>query len=318
MGYPGQTKVVRPTTGRILRADLFLTGVLPAPQDPESNPSPIHSGEERTSMNSRTTHEAQSDARPSAATPRPKAQGPSVAERIADQLRDDILRGRYQTGDRLPSERELADRFGAHRGAIREALKKLEQLGIAEIKPGGARAAPIETASLDVVQYLIELDPPHNPELFDQVLEMFGGVFSLAARLGAERANDAQRTQAIEILEQLKNEKIPLAEEQLLIQALSQILIEASGNMVLGLVRHGLQNRYLERMTERGTVLRPADAERGPILERLIRALAESDGAGAADATFEINQAVRRNALTLWKTQQAEAIHQTENKEHTG
>ena len=269
-------------------------------------------------MNSRTTHEAQSDARPSAVPPRHRTQGPSVAERIADQLRDDILRGRYQTGDRLPSERELADRFGAHRGAIREALKKLEQLGIAEIKPGGARAAPIETASLDVVQYLIELDPPHNPELFDQVLEMFGGVFSLAARLGAERANDAQRTQAIEILEQLKNEKIPLAEEQLLIQALSQILIEASGNMVLGLVRHGLQNRYLERMTERGTVLRPADAERGPILERLIRALAESDGAGAADATFEINQAVRRNALTLWKTQQAEAIHQTENKEHTG
>ena len=32
-------------------------------------------------------------------------------------------------------------RFEAHRGAVREALKQLEQLGVAEIHPGGARVA---------------------------------------------------------------------------------------------------------------------------------------------------------------------------------
>ena len=240
---------------------------------------------------------------------------PSVAERIAAELRDEILRGRYQAGDRLPSERDLAEHFGAHRGAIREALKKLEQLGIAEIKPGGVRAAPIETASLDIVPHLIELDPPHNAELFSQVLEMFGGVLSLAARLAAERASDAQRKEAITTLEQLMDEKLPLAEEEQLIQSLTQILIEASGNMVLGLVRNGLQSRYIERLIEQGTVLRPTDAERKPILRRLIRALAKSDGPGAADATFEINQSVRRNTLALWKTQHAESHNRQKDKE---
>ncbi|MAJ60066.1 MAG: hypothetical protein CBC48_08805 [bacterium TMED88] len=252
----------------------------------------------------------------SAAAPQSKGgTPPSVAERIAAELRDEILRGRYQAGDRLPSERDLAEHFGAHRGAIREALKKLEQLGIAEIKPGGVRAAPIETASLDIVPHLIELDPPHNAELFGQVLEMFGGVLSLAARLAAERASDAQRIQAIAILEQLMDEKRPLAEEEELIQSLTQILIEASGNMVLGLVRNGLHSRYIERLIEQGTVLRPTDAERKPILRRLIRALAESDGPGAADATFEINQSVRRNTLALWKTQHAESNGHQKDKD---
>ena len=168
------------------------------------------------------------NARPSsAAAPSKGNNAPSVAERIAAELRDEILRGRYQSGDRLPSERDLAEHFGAHRGAIREALKKLEQLGIAEIKPGGVRAAPIETASLDIVPHLIELDPPHNAELFGQVLEMFGGVLSLAARLAAERASDSQRKEAIVILEQLMDEKIPPAEEEKLIHPKFALRIEA-------------------------------------------------------------------------------------------
>ena len=48
---------------------------------------------------------------------------PSRSERITAALRDEILRGRYQSGDRLPSERELAVRFDANRGAVREAMK---------------------------------------------------------------------------------------------------------------------------------------------------------------------------------------------------
>ena len=51
-------------------------------------------------------------------------------EEISDALARDILRGRYRVGERLPSERDLAARFGANRGAAREAVKKLEQMGI--------------------------------------------------------------------------------------------------------------------------------------------------------------------------------------------
>ena len=60
-------------------------------------------------------------------------------DQIAASLIKDILSGHYRVDERLPSERDLAVRFDANRGAVREAMKKLEQLSIAEVKPGGAR-----------------------------------------------------------------------------------------------------------------------------------------------------------------------------------
>ena len=96
-------------------------------------------------------------------------QSHSRSQQITAELRDEILRGRFRSGERLPSERDLAERFGVNRGSVREALKKLEQLGLTDIQPGGARVTPIEEASLDVIEYLLELDDPPDPMLVDQV-----------------------------------------------------------------------------------------------------------------------------------------------------
>ena len=49
----------------------------------------------------------------------------SKHEEIAAGLIKDILSGRYRVGERLPSERDLAGRFDANRGSVREAMKKL-------------------------------------------------------------------------------------------------------------------------------------------------------------------------------------------------
>ena len=77
-------------------------------------------------------------------------------EEISEQLIEEILAGRYQPQDRLPSERDLAARFSANRGAVREAMKRLEQLGLASVQPGGARVQSLKEASLDVVAHLLQ------------------------------------------------------------------------------------------------------------------------------------------------------------------
>ncbi len=56
---------------------------------------------------------------------------------IAAELRDDILRGQYRLGERLPSERDLGERFGVRRSTARAAVKRLEKLGIADVQRGG-------------------------------------------------------------------------------------------------------------------------------------------------------------------------------------
>lgn len=57
-------------------------------------------------------------------------------ERVSDALSGDILSGAYEIGDRLPSERVLAEQFGVSRPTIREAMIALEVDGLVEVCTG--------------------------------------------------------------------------------------------------------------------------------------------------------------------------------------
>jgi DNA-binding FadR family transcriptional regulator len=59
-----------------------------------------------------------------------------IFEDIVEQIQEAILSGQYQTGDVLPSERELKETFQTSRGTLREALRVLEQKGLIEIRLG--------------------------------------------------------------------------------------------------------------------------------------------------------------------------------------
>ncbi len=236
---------------------------------------------------------------------------PSLVDRISASLRADILRGRYQAGDRLPSERELAERFETHRGTVREALKKLEALGLAEIRPGGVRAAPIEEASLDVVRHLIELDPTPDPDVFDQVFEVFGSLFALSARLMVERADEAEHARAREILDRMMmGEPLPPTEQFALVQELSELFAAASRNLVLKLVRKGLYTEVMGRIDQPEALFRPPESQRDELLRGLATALADRDGPAASDAVFAMTQAVRRNAVALLESKREEAARE--------
>ena len=55
---------------------------------------------------------------------------------IAAQLRRAILGGSYGFNERLPSERYLAEHFGASRGTIREALRRLKEMNLVSRQVG--------------------------------------------------------------------------------------------------------------------------------------------------------------------------------------
>ncbi len=59
-----------------------------------------------------------------------------VYEQIAEQIEHRIVSGTLRSGDRLPTERELAEQFQASRTAVREAMKTLAQKGLVEMRPG--------------------------------------------------------------------------------------------------------------------------------------------------------------------------------------
>jgi len=63
-------------------------------------------------------------------------QSSKVFEQIAEQIEKRILSGELQSGDRLPTERELSEQFHASRTAVREAMKTLAQRGLVDMRPG--------------------------------------------------------------------------------------------------------------------------------------------------------------------------------------
>src|ERR1700687_3723090 len=57
-------------------------------------------------------------------------------EQIVQQVEDSILKGQLKAGDQLPAERDLAQRFGVSRTAVREAVKALREKGLVEAYSG--------------------------------------------------------------------------------------------------------------------------------------------------------------------------------------
>ena len=120
----------------------------------------------------------------------------SVSDHVYGRLRDAVVSGRYAVGDPLPGERDLAATFEVNRHAVREALRRLQQLGLVKVSQGGATRVLDwrRTAGLDLAMALtVSEDVLPVATLERDVMEMRACIGADAARLCAERAGDHAR-----------------------------------------------------------------------------------------------------------------------------
>jgi len=89
------------------------------------------------------------------------------ADSLAGQIRDLIVGERIAEGTRLPPERELAERFGASRPTVSQALRGLSLIGLVEIRHGsGAYVVRRPEANLAAsVNLMLDLDRPSVDQL---------------------------------------------------------------------------------------------------------------------------------------------------------
>lgn len=172
----------------------------------------------------------------------------SKHEEIAESLTRDILTGQYRVGERLPSERDLATRFEANRGAVREAMKKLEQLGIADIQPGGARVAPLNEASLDVIGHLLSLDAYPDRALVDQIMVVINTLVQTAVVSAVRRADDDGIEYLRSLLRPIWTKKL---EGEAYFEAQTTMfegIMTASGNLPVQLIARSLLAQFRPQM----------------------------------------------------------------------
>ncbi len=133
-----------------------------------------------------------------------------VFERVAEQIEKRILEGELRKGDRLPTERELAEQFQVSRTAVREAMKILAQKGLINMRPGrgtividGAREAMQNSISLMMKLKLGEVGGSDNLVEFRGILET--EIAALAAARATEKEISAMR-EAIRVMDESLND----------------------------------------------------------------------------------------------------------------
>ncbi|MEW6064318.1 MAG: FadR/GntR family transcriptional regulator [Bacillota bacterium] len=108
-----------------------------------------------------------------------------IYEEIVEQIKEMIVRGELNPGDKLIPERELADRLQVGRSAVREAYRTLEAIGIIDIRPGeGTFVREIGTKSMTDIMSLAVLT---GKDTLFELLELRKIIETEASSLAALR-----------------------------------------------------------------------------------------------------------------------------------
>ncbi|MFC0273470.1 FadR/GntR family transcriptional regulator [Metabacillus herbersteinensis] len=176
---------------------------------------------------------------------------------VVDQIKEYFLNGELKPGDKLPTERELANLFNVSRTSVREALKKLEIKGLIEIRQGSGsfiKTSESSTLTVDLSSTIIHAEK----KLIYEILELRRVLEVECAFLASRRATseDLERIrEALEMMDRSKNDvelglqadvsfhiNIVRASHNSIFLQLIQTLSEHMHNTIQATRRHRLAN----------------------------------------------------------------------------
>ena len=207
-----------------------------------------------------------------------------VSEAVFDQLRAAILSGGYAAGDPLPAERLLAEAFAVNRHAVREALKRLQQAGLVEVRHGGAtRVRDWRTdGSLDLLAHVpFAGERGAGPELLRSVVEARRWIGIDVARLAATRASASQLTTLRRYAQDGADPREDLATLSARYEDLWRAVVEACDNLAYLLAYNSLLAAGAAAHDESQKVFEPEARDLAAHAE-LVDAIAAGDGERAA------------------------------------
>jgi len=206
-----------------------------------------------------------------------------VAGRVFRALSEAVLSGRYQPGEKLPTQRELAADLGVTMTSIREAVKRLEQLRLVEVRHGDAMRVTNWRAEggLDVIAHVLLRGGTIDRGTLASIMEARRSMLAEAGRLAAGRRSDEQAARLVELAGRIA-EAPGAAEAQALDFAFFSEMVEAADNVVYVLVMNSIRQLYFEQ-AELFRAVVSNHAELAPLYRRAAGAIDRADAASAAD-----------------------------------
>jgi GntR family transcriptional repressor for pyruvate dehydrogenase complex len=211
-------------------------------------------------------------------------------EQILESLRAQIDDGSLGVGDRLPSERELAVRFGVSRTSVREAIRVLEAMGIVSVRRGAEHGVTLRrepgNAFSTIVGLLVGLDHVSVHDIIEfRVIVESGAARALAANGGGEALGP--------LLDRMEDPALPQPEFHVLDAAFHVALVRAAGNALLNLVEDAVDG-LLRKLVLDVATLDWNWADVRPRLEREHRAIQAAIAAREEDrAALLVSEHIR-------------------------
>ncbi|QZY29171.1 FadR/GntR family transcriptional regulator [Nocardioides coralli] len=174
----------------------------------------------------------------------------SVPDEVFDQMLAEVVDGGLAPGEALPSERRLAEVLGVSRPAVREALQRMAQTRLVEVRHGGATTVRDfrRAAGLDLLPQLLvrggHLDLAVARSVLEARLAVGPAVAALAARRGGP-ALAADLTDAVDALAATDDD----VERQRHALAFWDRVVEAADSLVFQLMFNSLRAAYEPALT---------------------------------------------------------------------
>jgi GntR family transcriptional regulator, transcriptional repressor for pyruvate dehydrogenase complex len=206
----------------------------------------------------------------------------SLSDAVFEQLRDQILRGERAPGSSLPAERVLCEALGVNRGAVREALRRLEQARLVAVRQGGSSRVLDYRASAGLellAALLVSPEGRFDAGVVRSILEMRSALGPDVARLAASRGGAACADRLGASLAEMGRARRDLARLQDLVTRFWAHLVDGADNVAYRLAFNALSETY-DRC--RALLARPLEAELGE--RAAYAAIAEAVRIGDAQA----------------------------------
>lgn len=153
--------------------------------------------------------------------------GPSLADTLAQRLREEISSGRLRPGERLPTEQQIAGTYGVSRPIVREAVGRLKHDGLVLTRQGAgafvAEPGAVSTFRIDISDF-------HNEDEIRHIVELLMAVESTATAHAAVRrsGHDLEQIQAqLDAMQAAIDRGDPGVDEDV---AFHRAIVEATGN----------------------------------------------------------------------------------------
>lgn len=236
----------------------------------------------------------------------------SVADQVFDQVLDDVLDGELAVGEPLPSERRLAEVLGISRPAVREALQRVAQTGLVEVRQGGATTVRDfrRAAGLDLLPRLLVRGGRLDAAIARSVIEARAEVGPGIAALAAERGGPGLASALDRVIDELAATHDSVRWQQFALDYWD-LLVDGADSLVFRLMFNSLRTAYEPALPALGALL---GAEVGQVepYRLLAAAIRAGDAATARAAAARVLTPTAEALLAAFDAMETDLVEEGE------